>query len=97
MGEDTSVLFKTNDMSLAAYLCLHKEPVQCEWNHRTNSCYWFFTDGDGLDELVTAYSGGQARVDPKEYSYHYAQLKKSMNALRDGQWDGSFPIANAAG
>lgn len=97
VGDTDTKLFKTNDMSLAAFLMLHKPAVKCEWNFNTNSCYWYFPQDAELDKLVTSYSGSTALVDPKEYSYHYAQLKKSMNALRDGEWDGQFPVANATG
>lgn len=101
MVEDTDTdveLFKTNDMSMAAFLSLSTEPLRVEWNDKDNSCYWYFQDTVELSDLVTDFSGGKASVDPKVYSYRYAQMKKDMFALKDGRHrDGHHPVASHGG
>lgn len=81
--EKVDGLWKTNDMSLAAFLVLHSEPVRSEWSVQDNTCYWYFADSQELAALVSSFSGNQALVDPKVYSYRYAQMKKEMFALKD--------------
>lgn len=77
-------LWKTNDMSLAAFLSLHAEPEDAVWDVKDNTVYWFFFETPELTALVASFSGNQAQVDPKVYSYRYAQMKKDMFAIKDG-------------
>lgn len=69
--------FKTANLALAAYLAMEKmEPVNVAWEDGT--CFWHFKESSELQSLVTQFSGGQARVDPRAYSYKITQFRKEM-------------------
>lgn len=78
-------LWKTDNMSLAAYLKLNVPLVKTEWNNSGDrrSCYWFFEDTEFLADLVTEFMGGEASVDPREYNSTIAGMKKEMFSLED--------------
>lgn len=68
--------FKTANMALAAFLVFTKTPLRMERTGGT--CFWFFEEDTKLQELVTQFSGGQALVDPRAYSYKLTQMRKEI-------------------
>lgn len=69
-------VFKTDDMALAAFISLTIAPDRFEWDG--DSCYWIFPKTDNLQGLVTDFSGGNARVDPKAFNARFAKMKREM-------------------
>lgn len=80
--------WKTDSMSLAAYLSLYFPIVDVlyEEGQRRGSFYWHFDDCQELADAVADFVGGIALVNPREYNDAVAQVKREMferrNALR---------------
>lgn len=68
--------FRTANMALAGYLSFFIENNGVGWSNDT--CYWTFPQSEQLQQLVTEFSGGNAKVDPREYSYRLTQMRKQM-------------------
>lgn len=75
-------MFRTANMAMAAFLSFHMEPVRSEW--REGTCFWFFTESDALNSLVTDFSGGKALVDPRAFSYKLTQMRKEIRLRPEG-------------
>lgn len=74
---DSSELFRTNDMGMAAFLTLYGHGIQdTEWDGGT--CYWKFLLGNSLNELVETWLAGQALVEPIAYNRAFNILKKGL-------------------
>lgn len=93
--EDGSKIFRTDDTSLATYLSLHIEPKEYKWEERV--CFWYFPDSPELAALVRDFSGGEARVDPREYSTMFSKRKKEMyQAQQEYRRRGTGKVTRAA-
>lgn len=68
--------WKTDDVTLAAFLKMHVPCVGTEWD--SDKCFWVFDDTDELADHVSDYIGGQAEGNLKEYNSIIASLKREM-------------------
>lgn len=83
-----SNLWRTDDMSLAAFLMVDRddetgeafEMLYSEWDGK--SCFWYFNESPELSAAVADYFGGTALVDPRHHSVTVARLKRDMFAAR---------------
>lgn len=73
--------FRTANMAMAAFLSFHLEPLRSEW--RDGTCFWFFTESDELNALVTTFQGGKALVDPRAFSYKLTTMRKEIRERPD--------------
>lgn len=79
-----SELFKTENMSLAAFLHMAHPVLRTEWvNQRT--CAWVFEITPDMPDLIAEFESGEARVDPVEYNSSYGKLKQE--SFYDGVWE----------
>ena len=85
MEAENDSLFRTANMAMAAFLSFEMPIKSVEW--RDGTCFWFFTKSTQLNELVTAFQGGAARVDPRAYSYKLTQMRKDMRGKLSGKED----------
>ena len=74
--------WRTDDMSLAAFLAIKFPVLSVEWHG--NSCYWFFEDSDELADEVSDYAGDIAKVNPREHSSMVGRLKREMFSVKEG-------------
>lgn len=74
MDTDT---YRTNDMALVTFLRMQGHSVQeVRWEDQT--CYWFFMIIGTLTTDLDAYTGGTARVEPKEYNRVFGRTKREF-------------------
>lgn len=80
--------YSTNNMSLAAYL--HTKgflitDVQIKATEQFGkSCYWVFKNrGDRMRDAIDSFLKGNARVEPRQYSNVFRELKAEMFELMD--------------
>lgn len=74
--------WKTANLALAAFLSFQKiDPLRMDWEDGT--CFWYFKDGEELQALVAAFTGGQerSRVEARAYSYKITQFRKDMRGV----------------
>lgn len=76
-------LFKTDNMSLAAFLHMSRPIVRTEWRGRT--CSWLFEKADGMQSQIDEFLRGDARVDPVQYNDSYSKLK--TESFYEGVWE----------
>lgn len=81
--------WKTNDMTLVAYMRLNgKEPTRVEWHNSDGiggSSFWFFIFDEKLENLMDDFYGGEARVEPREYNRAFAVVKTEMHGAKRAQ------------
>jgi len=78
--------WKTDDITLAAWLMMHFDLNGTKWIGR--KCYWMFDDTDELADRVSDYVGGFAEGNLKEYNSIIAALKRDMY---DAEGNRGFP------
>ena len=70
-------MHKTNDMALVSYLkVLSHTPQEVIFEGQT--CYWYFTETDGLMDAIDVFGAGDAMVEPREYNKHFAHTKREF-------------------
>ena len=77
----TSKVWKTNNVSLAAYLAISFSPVNVEWINK--SAYWSFEETEELFSSIDDYHENLALVDPKIHNEMVSELKKQMRKVKD--------------
>lgn len=80
MAEET--LFETTTTNLAAYL-VYCEHTVVEFKFREGRCTFVFRRNKALDEDVVRFTGGNALVEPREFSKVYGTVRSEMFAERD--------------
>lgn len=82
--------WRTDDMSLAAYLrYLNPEDfLRYEWEGA--SCYIVFERSEEIVQQATSFMGGDARVDPVRYLSVRAQVREELKSSRPST-DGQHP------
>jgi len=76
-------LWRTDNVSLAAFLALTFEVERVEWVNR--SVYWLFEESEDLFQSIEDYHDNLALADPKALNDMVAEFKKTIFRLRDEQ------------
>lgn len=69
-------------MSLATYISLECEQDPVLDFSDTGTCSFIFVKTDALPAFVTRFVTGEARVEPREYFFKSAELRKQLNSMR---------------
>jgi hypothetical protein len=67
----TSVLYSTDDVTLAAYLVIKEYHLKIIEKHENHGTFVFV---DVPDEVVQEYECGSARVEPRKFSFEMRNL-----------------------
>ena len=77
--------YRSDDMALVTYLKLEGfTPQQVGWLGQT--CYWWFRITESLENSIEAFDGGDALVEPGDYS---SQFNLTKREFYDSRPDGS--------
>jgi hypothetical protein len=75
--------WRTDNVSLAAFLALSFDVLRVEWVNR--SVYWVFEESDELISEIDDYHNNLALADPKAMNDMVAEFKRQIFRLRDEQ------------
>lgn len=75
MPNDT---FKTEDITLVAYLKV--KGFECQSKERKNGgCCWIFTDRlDSMEDILDEYEAYEAAVEPRDFNRKLALVRRDM-------------------
>lgn len=76
--------YRTKDLALAAFLN-HEGHAHERLEVRGLECLWVFPIMDSLEDLVSLYMAGDAKVNPKGFLREVATVRNEMYAFLDGQ------------
>ena len=78
----TSEYFRTNDMGMAAFLELSGHCHQSV-EFSGDTLFWLFLITPGLLKFTDMFANDKASVEPREYSKHYAEIRRSFFDAKD--------------
>lgn len=79
---DDKLMYRTNDMGMAAFLQMQGHQVQDAQVDGSGTVYFFFFPTDHMLQQADAFLNGSALVEPKSYNREYGAIKSLFQQVR---------------